>query len=308
VLFAIWFLDEGRLVPFAIFGLLAATTKEEIAAAVGGLGVWYAVRRGRRVAGAAIFAIGAAITCFDMLVVIPHYAVDGARPFAGRYQGVGGTPGGMLHVALRDPSAFVHQMATWHKVAFLLMVFAPFLGLWLFEPLLLLGAAPDLAINLLSSKPEQTTVFYQYAAGIVPFVVAASVVGAGRLGRQRGRVLATLAGVAACLSLVSPLIYTAYSVHDTSTAQVSATRHALALVPPDARVSASQTVGAYVSTRRYLSVFPSLGRAQWAIVGPMASHYDHPRAFRAALARMKTSPHWKLVFDSHGITVFERRA
>jgi uncharacterized membrane protein len=214
----------------------------------------------------------------------------------------------MLHVALRDPSAFVHQMATWHKVAFLLMVFAPFLGLWLFEPLLLLGAAPDLAINLLSSKPEQTTVFYQYAAGIVPFVVAASVVGAGRLGRQRGRVLATLAGVAACLSLVSPLIYTAYSVHDTSTAQVSATRHALALVPPDARVSASQTVGAYVSTRRYLSVFPSLGRAQWAIVGPMASHYDHPRAFRAALARMKTSPHWKLVFDSHGITVFERRA
>ena len=62
---------------------------------------------------------------------------------------------------------------------FLLLLLVPFLGLWLFEPLIFLGAVPDLVINLLSSKPEQTTIYYQYTAGIVPFVIAASVLGAG---------------------------------------------------------------------------------------------------------------------------------
>ena len=50
ILFAVWFLDEDRLVSFTVFAVLAATTKEEIALAVGCLGIWYAVRKRRRVA------------------------------------------------------------------------------------------------------------------------------------------------------------------------------------------------------------------------------------------------------------------
>jgi uncharacterized membrane protein len=307
VLFAIWFLDEDRLVLFSIFAILAATTKEEIGAAVGGLGIWYAIRRSRRRVGVAIFGAGCAVTCLNILVVIPRFA-GGASPFAARYEKVGGTPTGMAHVALTDPGAFVHQVATWHKLAYLLLLFGPFLGLWALEPLLLVGAVPDLAINLLSSKPEQSTVFYQYPAGIVPFVVAASVVGAARLRRHRRRALMLVAAVMACVCVLSPLVYTLYTAHDASGAQIAATRRALALVPPNAPVSASQTLGAYVSARRSVSVFPYISRAQWVVVGPIAASFDNPHTFRAALARMKTSPHWKLVFDSHGITVFERRA
>ena len=60
LLFAFWYLDEDRLVPFAVFGLLAATTKEEIAFVVAGLGLWYAFAHRRRLEGAAIFATGVA--------------------------------------------------------------------------------------------------------------------------------------------------------------------------------------------------------------------------------------------------------
>ena len=52
LLFAIWFLDEGRLLPFALCAAVAATTKEEIALVVAGLGIWYALAHHRRWTGA----------------------------------------------------------------------------------------------------------------------------------------------------------------------------------------------------------------------------------------------------------------
>jgi uncharacterized membrane protein len=305
ILYAIWFLDEDRLILFALFGLLAATTKEEIAAAVGGLGIWYAVRRGRKRTGLLIFAAGYGISLANILFVIPHFAPNGQLSFTGRYADVGGTPGGMLSTAVHDPVAFVHQVTTLHKLAFLLLLFAPFIGLWLFEPIMLIGALPDLAVNLLSAKPAQTTVFYQYTAGIIPFVVAASVLGAARL--RRGRRAPTLLLVAAsCFALWSPLDYSFVSLHGRSSGETAAARAALRLIPPNVPVSASQTLGAYVSTRRSVALFPYVGKASWVIVGKKVK--EDPPTFRRKVRQLRTSTAWKTVFDSAGVTVFERRS
>ncbi len=43
LLFAFWYLDEERLLPFALFALAASACKEEIALVVAGFGIWYAV-------------------------------------------------------------------------------------------------------------------------------------------------------------------------------------------------------------------------------------------------------------------------
>ena len=64
------------LVPFAVTAVLAAATKEEIGLAVGCLGIWYAVSHGRRLVGAAIFALGLAATLVDFFLVIPHSATN----------------------------------------------------------------------------------------------------------------------------------------------------------------------------------------------------------------------------------------
>jgi uncharacterized membrane protein len=306
ILYAIWFLDEGRLLPFATFGVLAATTKEEIGAAVGCLGLWYAVRHGRRLVGAAIFALGTATSLVCMSVIIPRYSPYGVSPFAGRYENVGGTPGAIAKLLVTDPSAFVHQTATLHKLAFILLMLLPFLGLWALEPLMLVGALPDLAINLLSSKPEQSTVFYQYTAGMIPFIVVASILGAARLRRRRHAPTALLA-VTACLAVVSPLVYSVASIHSRADSQTRATRSALKLIPPHAAVSASQTLGAYVSRRRVVAVFPNVSRANWVLVGPMATGEDDPAVFRRALKEVRSSPRWRTLFDSSGISVLERR-
>src|SRR4249919_1518810 len=73
LLFAFWYLDEGRLLPFALFGLLAATTKEEVALVVAGLGSWYALARRRRIEGALIVLGGVAVSALAIEVVIAHF-------------------------------------------------------------------------------------------------------------------------------------------------------------------------------------------------------------------------------------------
>src|SRR5205085_3907462 len=58
LLFAFWYLDEDRLVPFAICAVLACACKEEIPLVVAGFGIWYALSRRRYRPGAAIAACG----------------------------------------------------------------------------------------------------------------------------------------------------------------------------------------------------------------------------------------------------------
>ena len=70
LLFAFWYLDEDRLVPFAIFAALAALTKEEIPLVIAGMGVWYALSRKRYRVGGAIAALGVVATAIAVGLVL----------------------------------------------------------------------------------------------------------------------------------------------------------------------------------------------------------------------------------------------
>jgi uncharacterized membrane protein len=309
VLYAVWFLDEDRLVAFSAVAVLAAATKEEIPLAVGCLGVWYAVRRGQKRFGLAVFATGLGVTLINFLWVIPHFAPHGVNPYAGRYAAIGGTPEGMVHKVFTNPAAFVQAVATGHKALYLVVLLVPFLGLWLLEPLLLLGAVPDLAINLLTDRPEQTSISFQNTAGIVPFVVAASVFGAARLmkGRTLELPLWVLAG-AASIAIYSPItFYLRANVEALSSPLVSARQRAVNLIPADASVSASNHLGAYVSERRYIYEFPYVRRARWMIVDLNDQTYVRVKAYRRVVQGYEADKAWHLVFSSHGVLVLRRR-
>ena len=308
ILGAIYYLDADRLVPFAVLGVLAAATKEEIGAAVGCLGIWYAVRRQRRLAGLAIAVAGAAISLFDFLVVLPHYSSTGASPFAARYAGVGGTPTGIVRTAFTDPLALVHTVGTWHKLFYCVVLLVPFLGLWAFEPLLLLGAVPDLAINLLSASPKQTTIYWQYTAGIVPFVVAATVLGHGRLTRRKDLAALGVLVAAICLAPISPVargladVPRAFGQDGLRQAKASA----LAAVPDGVPVSASNQLGGLLSERRSIYTFPVRGDARWAIVDRADTTYPARRWYHRRIAALESSPGWRVVYSSHGVVVLRR--
>src|SRR4029079_18759819 len=107
LLFAYWYLDEGRLLPFAIWAALAMTTKEEVGLVVAGMGVWYAVR-GRRRAGLAIAGAGLLVSVLAIGVVVPHYN-NGGSTFYGRYDAVGGSAGGMAKTLFTHPWTLFEQ-------------------------------------------------------------------------------------------------------------------------------------------------------------------------------------------------------
>jgi uncharacterized membrane protein len=310
VLYAIWFLDEDRLVRFSAVALLAFTTKEEIPLAVGCLGIWYAVRRGRRLFGLGVFATGLGVTLFNFLWVIPHFSPTGADPFIGRYSAVGGTPQGMARKLVTDPAAFIHAVASAHKAAYLLLLLAPFLGLALLEPLVLLGAVPDLAINLLSNRTGQTSIGFETTSGIVPFVVAASVYGAARYSRHAARLsLGALAGAAA-VAIFSPIYVLAGDIGALGSPLVSAKAHAVSLIPDRAPVSASNQLGGHLSERAYITTFPRVLRAQWIVVDTDDPTYAHhrPALFKREIRRYESDKAWRIVFSAHGIVVMHRRS
>lgn len=310
VLFAVWFLDEGRLLPFAVFALLAASTKEEIPLAVGCLGIWYAVRTGKRVLGFSIFGTGLAATLVNFLVVIPHFSHSGRDPFAARYKQVGGTPAGMAHTLVSDPTAFLRDVATWHKLFFLLLLLVPWLGLWAFEPLLLLGAIPDLAVNLLSSQPEQTTIQFQYTAGIVPFVVAASIFGASRLRREKDQLTFYVLAGAACIALFSPVYFAAKDLPQAlpSNPVHAAKAHALDLIPGGVPVAASNELAGYLSDRRFVYLFPYIRNARWAVFDVHDGTIVDQKGYHRTIHEIDTDPAWHLVYSSRGIQVLRKRS
>ena len=60
-------------------------------------------------------------------------------------------------------------------------------------------------------------------------------------------------------------------------------------------------------TRKNVAVFPNVGKANWILVGPIASSIDDPTQFRNALRKLRSSERWRVAFDAHGVTVFQRR-
>jgi len=322
LLFAVWYLDEGRLLPFALCALVAATTKEEIAFVVAGLGLWWALARGRRLEGVGIAAAGAAVALIAIEVVIPHFNRAGSSSFFTRYSEVGGTPGGILHTAITDPWEIVTTAVTGRGLGYLARLFLPLGLLALLAPLLLLAAVPELAINLLSAATTQTSIRFHYTAGLIPVLVAATVLGAARLahGRpQRARALATGALVLALVSNYAlgaiPLWRYLPGGQQAEAHAAEVTRHdriaaaAFRLIPPTAVVSATNTLGAHLSARSRVLSFPFVQDATWIAADETSPGYADrfaPLPAAVQLSWLRRSSEWRLVFERDGVLIFHR--
>jgi uncharacterized membrane protein len=320
LLFAIWFLDEGRLLPFATFAALAATTKEEIALVVAGLGVWYALAHGRRLTGAVVAVAGVAVALVAIELVIPHFNRAGTSSFFTRYSQVGSTPGGIVHTAVTDPWKIVTTALTGRGLGYLVRLALPLGLLVLLSPLALIAALPELAVNLLSAADTQTSIRFHYTAGLIPVLVAAAIFGAARLVRYRPQApVATFVVIVAVASnyLLGPVPLWRYFPGGQQTqahaAEVSEhdriASRALRLIPANAVVSASNSLGAHLSARRRVLSFPYLQDAQWVAADETAPGYADrlaPLPAAAQLSWLRGNPEWRLVFERDGILIFQR--
>lgn len=319
LLAAFWFLDEDRLLLFALFAIAASASKEEISLVVGGYGIWYALGR-RRWAGLAIAAAGAVWAAFAIGVVIPHYNAGAGSDFYARYGEVGGSAGGIVKTASTHPLRIVEAAFTDRDLHYLLDLAAPLAALSLLSPLVLVAALPELAINLLSSAPTQTSIHFHYTAGLIPTFVIAAVLGAKRLSRWAFAV-ATLVVLAALIGnyRLGPIpgwrhVPGGQQFQATAqrvTAHDRIAERALKLIPTDATVSATNTLGAHLSARRRFLSFPFVEDATWIAADETQPGYADryaPIPTATLLAALRRNPDWQLVFEEDGILVFRRIA
>jgi uncharacterized membrane protein len=319
---AIWYLDEDRLLPFALCAGAACLTKEQIGLVVAMLGVWHAVAHGRRRAGAVIAVAGALVAIVATAVIVPRYAPGSGSPFAGRYEAIGGTPAGIVRTAALHPVRVLQAALEHRDLTYLRNLLVPLAGLPLLSPLVAASALPELALNLLSGTRTQSSIHFHYTAGAIPGLVAGAVLGAARVQRRwpsswptagRGLVLLVLAaGI-----VLGPLPVWRHvpfgselatrdhivSAHDRAAARV------LRAVPAGAAVSATNTLGAHLSERRRIFSFPVLREARWVAVDlKRPSYLDDARGngFPPAYARLRRDPRWHVVRSEDGVVVLRR--
>jgi uncharacterized membrane protein len=321
LLFALWYLDEDRLVAFAAFAVLAALCKEEIPLVIAAFGLWYALSRRRWLAGAAIAVGGAAGAALAIGVVVPHFNEGASSAFYGRYDEVGGSPGGILRTAVTDPGELIRVAFDERGIDYLAALGLPLALLFLASPLALV-AVPELAINLLSATPTQTSIHFHYTAGAIPALIGGAVLGAAALERRRPGLAGPLATVAVAAALVGnyrlgPLPIwrelpggedlQAYSTHVSAHDETAA--RAVELIPDDAVVSATNSLGAHLSARRRVLSFPYIRDATWVAADETQPGYADriaPLPTAVRLARLRRNPNWRLVFSEDGVVVFRR--
>ncbi len=336
LLFCIWAAEVGAYVPLAACGTLAALTQEQVGLALIVLALWMAVRHPERRRAAGIMAAAAAVwVTVAVAVIIPRFSLTGGNPQIRRYDALGEGEGGVLSSLLTRPWEAVEVLATPHRALYVLALFLPLLALSLFAPLLLAGAIPQLVINLLAAGGPPQTIQFHYAAVLAPFLIASATLGLARLRAREGpawlafafgrpgpvAVVAVGAVVAAGVLLGPlplwrelPVGYNGVSHHAfTRDASAEAMARAVAMVPPDAPVSASNSAGAHLSARRRIHLFPEIDDARWILVD--VRRPDRSGGVRRTLRPIEHAlgveavvrdPAWRLVLDEAGVRLFRR--
>jgi uncharacterized membrane protein len=243
-------------------------------------------------------------------LVIPQFR-GGQTPFVGRYSEARAAA---LHHPWTLPGiAFDHI-----GIRYLLTLVLPLAGLCLLAPIAL-AALPPLALNLLSAVPAQSSIHFHYTAAIIPPLVAAAVFGGARV---RERVGAPVASIALAAALIGNYLLGAIPLwnelpHGESLQSRAAvvTEHdrvsaqALALIPPHAPVSATNSLGAHLSARARVLSFPYIQDAKWIAVDETRPGYADrlaPLPTAAQVVWLRHNPAWRLVFERDGVLVFQR--
>jgi uncharacterized membrane protein len=320
-LFCIWFLETDRLLPFAVFAVLAMSTGELMGLPVAGLGIWFALARRQRWAGAWIAAAGSAWTFVAIQVVVPAFSGDESM-FFGFYDEVGGSPAGVVRTLFTDPGTIVGALTEPHDIAYLVLLGLPLLFLFVLSPGLAAVALPQLLANGLSDFRSMTDPRYHSVAAIIPFLVAATVLGIARIGAPRRPLVST--AVLLCSAMLAvflapwPRAVGAAPLGGRkllSETHVQALTQAVALVPAGAPVTASNPVGAHLSDRRYVFTVPLLARAEWVVVDlddPWVTSPDspiltrHPKVVKRFVRRLENDRRWTKVFERDRVVVFRR--
>ncbi len=332
LLFAFHFLLGRRLWPFVFFAVLASFCKEEISLIVAMTGLYMLVVERRARWGIPVFAAGVGYFLLVMLVVIPAFNDGGASELVSeRYGMVGGSMGGVLITTLTEPLTVLGQAFTTDKLLYLTHLVGLGGVLGLLSPAVLLIPLPEIAINLLSDRPQMTNINYHYSAPIIPFMYvgcAAGLAGIVRFFSKRS-VSDDLLRLAPAMFAGWVLFMNAYmafgygplpfagfqrdnpvAMQSLPPERVENIDEAISFVPEDVKVSASNWIAPHLAHRTHLYLFPTIKDADYVVVDLARASYfttvDREKAQRVLQNDLIDNPDYEPVFSESNVAVFRR--
>lgn len=192
----------------------------------------------------------------------------------------------------------------------------------LLSPIALLAAAPLFLLAALSDHPQQSQLELHYAMAPLALAWVAAVLGVQRIAigslprrirlpHDRSRITAAAGIIVLASSVATFILWSPYAPgaerHAPNAAHRTVVRDALALVPPDASVSAQNTLLPHLSEREKILEFPEVEDAAYVIVDPSLPVTEQARATGYA-RKIESLPAlgYELIFDHDGVKVFRR--
>jgi len=295
LLFAFYHMERQRYRIFLLFAVLAMACKEEIPLLISMMGVYLAlVKREWKVGSLAIFG-GLAWFLAAVYIVIPRFNTQGGSPFLSYYAYLGDGPLEIAMAIVTNPLLILRTILTPAKVKYILDLLLPGAFTSLFSPQTLFLLLPSLAINLLSTySPMSVLEEFHYAGPLVPFVIISSIYGVEFLVRKA--TLLRLDGQRS-VHLFSGLIFLASLLHHHYHGFTPLARHfqapvvtahdrlaheLIALIPPEAAISAQSRLNPHLSERERIYMFPRIEDAHYVFFDVTADSWPiHPNDERA---------------------------
>lgn len=278
-------------------GMIAALllTREELSFVVMGLGL-YALAAGHRKQAALTILAAIAMLSFVKLALMQHPDIfmpndESSYRYANRFTKVIPDPetGGasdILATVLSNPGFVIQHALTPAKLIFMATLALPTLALFVFGGRALWALSFGLAFTVLGSGSNLVNLYLHYTVFMFPAMAAAAVLGLHNVAERvepsrRAAVLAGFAVALVCVGLLAgerlgalgrseafmaghgPLIR---ELDDDARARFEWLSRQLEQIPDDASVSASNSLGAHVSTRDRAYYFRERAEADYVLV------------------------------------------
>lgn len=326
LLFALYFLEARRDVPFLVFLGLALLTKEEVALTVVAIGLYLFLVRRRYRLGLALAGFGLAYFFAVVKIVMPSF---GREVQVARFSGImapGSSGFGAIAKTLVTNPYFTLRFIFGNpdKLVFLSQLLLPVIFLPLLGGTAWLIAIPAFAVALLSSAETQYSIASQYSAIMIPFVFVLAVFGLVKLAAAqrervlRGAVRLALAGAILTAGLLMTYEYGWIAGKDfrglpVPTAHQQVVAAYLKEIPRAASVSAMGALVPHLSNRDTVRLFPVLAGADYllfdtdpnATFWPFEGHTGRSDAIKELIPTVASGA-YGLLKSADGVLLFKR--
>ena len=300
---AFYCLVTGRTRWFAVFAILAASCKEEIALLVFMLGLYAAIVLSRPRLGIVTMVLSALWAFIAVFLIQNEFAAGNIH--WNRYGYLGESPTQMVGSLLTRPDLVAAQLHSASAGRYLLQILLPLAFLPLLAPEILALALPSFALNLLADfAPMHQVYTLIYAAPIIPFAMIGAVFGAyrlagwvarvrqGRYAAWRNMAARVAAGAVFVAALAASFLY-GYIPGGANYIRFKVTDHdrraadIIARIPEDAKVSAQDRLDPHVSGRETIYIFPRIEDADTVFVDVTGPAWpQHPNDLRTSIEEL----------------------